>query len=357
MMPGGKNKMSSLMKVVTLMIVAIVSAPVLATPPAIWVDPIPSHTLIAGNGEGTRNLTQALGFSFPYKGGGSTNTITIGSHGGIALAAGETLANDIWTNTAFESNFSAEGTPRILVFSTGLNHAADTTADVEGVYFNSDGNTAIVTWYRIAGIAATGTALISAQVQLRDDGTIIFGYDAEAGANFLTSLNSGIVVGISNGMSVWPTGSTDFSVLDTNDINAGTTNYQIWCRNNNVAGCFQQNGTDTHESFDLDGKNIVFNPTSGVGYQISKVVTVGVDAGACLTLSQSSGGSGSNMIASIDTGGSGGGGGGGAIGIVTFLFLAMITLFRSLIMRPGPSLAAQCDQVHICFGGKKIYPV
>jgi hypothetical protein len=250
-MPNQGNEMKYVNRIITLLALLILSGQALATQPTIWVDPIANfHTLIAGNGDGTKNLTQALGFTFPYKSGGSTNTITIGTNGGIALAGGEMLANDIWANTSFESNFSAEGTPRILVFSTGLNHAAVTTG---GVYFNSNGNSAVITWYRIAGIGATATALISAQIQLRDDGTIIFGYDAEAGADYNSALISGIVVGISNGNSVWPTGSLDFSVLDSSDINAGTTNYQVFCRNGVVSSCFQQNGTATRDTFDLDG--------------------------------------------------------------------------------------------------------
>ena len=100
-------------KFIVILFLMIFTAPVFATTPPIWVDPIAnSHTPLFGTGQGTRNVDQALGFTFPYESGGTTNTITIGTHGGIALANGQTMATDIWTNVSFESNFSATGIPR-----------------------------------------------------------------------------------------------------------------------------------------------------------------------------------------------------------------------------------------------------
>ena len=135
----------------------LIATPTMATTPSIWKDPIANgHTLLLGNGQGEQTVNQALGFTFPYEGGGSTSTITIGTNGGIALANNESLSSSNWESKSFEPGFSAEGTARILAFSSGLSHAFDTTLDVEGVYFLSNSTEAYITWYRIAGVAGQG---------------------------------------------------------------------------------------------------------------------------------------------------------------------------------------------------------
>ena len=316
--------------VIAFILLFVSVPPALATTPPIWRDPITNgDTLLFGNLAGTQNVNQALGFTFPFQAGaGSTSTITIGTNGAIALGGGELLQNNIWQNTAFESNFTFEGTPRILAFSTGLNHFNDTTAEVEGVYFFSNNvDRAYITWYRVAGTGDTNNALISFQVQLRADGTIVLGYDAEAGANFLASLNSGIIVGVSTGMSTWPPGSSDFTILSGSDINAGATVYEIWCRNGNVNDCFQQNGTDTHDAFDLDGRNVVFNPTPGIGYTVSRDIKAGVDAGACISIAANPGPGSGSFVSGSTSGSSGGGGGGSSVAPGFLIFLGLLVAF------------------------------
>ena len=234
---------------------------------------------------------------------------------------GQTLATNIWQNNTFEANFSNAGEPRILAFSTGLDHALDTTGDgTTGVYLGLGANVAYITWHRLAGDGDTGTALISAQIELRSDGTIIMGFNAEPGANFGTKLGNGIVVGVSDGLAVWPPSSVDYSSLATADISGSTTNYQIWCRNGFVGSCFQQNGIDTHNNFDLDGRNIVFNPTGSGGFQISSTVKQGAAVIPCASSRSATAGGGSSA--------SGGGGSTFTLLAILLAILGILSVFE-----------------------------
>jgi hypothetical protein len=307
-------------KLLVLAVIVVFSTPVLATAPPIWRDAVGrGDSKLFGVGQFSGNVTGALGFSFPYNGVMYTS-IRIGTNGGIVLAnGGQTLATNIWQSDQFEASFSNAGNPRILAFSTGLDHALDNTGDgTTGVYLGLAVNVAYITWHRLAGDGDTTTALISGQIELRSDGTIIIGSNAEPGANFGTKLGNGIVVGVSDGLAVWPPGSVDYRSLSTADISGSTTNYQIWCRNGFVGSCFQQNGTDTHNDFDLDGRNIVFNPTGSGGFQISSTVKQGAAENSC----------------AIDDGGgrsaTAGGGGGGGGGSSTFALLALLLAFAGV---------------------------
>jgi len=113
------------------------------------------------------------------------------------------------------------------------------------------------------------------QAMLFDDGTIIFSYNVKSNIGQWDSRSTqGIVVGISNGNGVTPSGSQNFT---GGDFGIDLTGYEIWCRDDdpqNPANCVQS-GLGTNDAFDLDNRSIVFNPDGATGFLVSSSIKDG----------------------------------------------------------------------------------
>jgi hypothetical protein len=90
---------------------------------------------------------------------------------------------------------------------------------------------------------------VLAQVQLKEDGTVIFGYNGITQTN---SQTSDILVGLSPGNHVTDPGSRDFSDISRTDTGHEPTIYEVY-------------RASSPPPFDLDGGNIIFEPNGGGG--------------------------------------------------------------------------------------------
>jgi hypothetical protein len=245
----------------------------LAAQPPIW-DPTFGAELTELTGTDDDEVPVALSFPFPYEGFEYT-TVFVGANPCVQLG---TLGDDgsILEYWRFFDLFYADddgvGDPEPLIcpFNT------DTDLDLEGtVHFKDLGNRAVFTWNEV-GTHEQPTHLLTFQLQLFDDGTIVFGFngilDGE-GEDLIESLFDGIVVGISLSDGTFPTPEAnpwDFS--SGGPLLVGDTAYERWC--GDTEDSCGEGGDDgfegpTNAAFDLDQRNVVFQPFPGGGFLVS----------------------------------------------------------------------------------------
>lgn len=214
---------------------------------------------------------QALGFMFPFD-GVMYDSISIGSNGGIMLGNGGVYPGDAytiyyaWYDGDFEDGFSEVGNPAIFAFVTDLD-----PGDGGSIHYKTDGTTAVITWDSVVSYE-TNVEILDFQATLASDGTITFGYDGPITADLVDDLDTGIVIGVSNGMDLTPPASSDLSVPMNADPSSKTT-YEIWCNDENMmvgGSCYAQDGSrPDNYAFDLDQTNVVFTPNAMGGFDIS----------------------------------------------------------------------------------------
>ena len=272
-----------------------------AAPPPLWESSYSSILLNGTNGgatgaaapsgtlDGQENV--ALGFAFPY-GGDTYNRISVDANGAIILKKDNTVTvvkSSIWDKQEFQRSFSNLGqgaaAPVLLPFNTSLSQLL-TGGQVQFKTFNNTfsgytGKRAVVTWVNSTLAQLRGTADITFQAQLFEDGTIIFSYQtltSPSGAGWQNFSEDGIVVGISNGNGKWPTGRDNLNAID---FGVDLIGYEIWCKNDSStvpASCMQAN-LGNNGAFDLNNKSVVFNPDGSTGFLVSPDIKSGTGSG------------------------------------------------------------------------------
>ncbi|WP_281556916.1 hypothetical protein [Thalassomonas sp. RHCl1] len=236
----------------------------LSAAPLIWEDNYGAE-ITSLTGEDDEQVSVNLSFLFPFA-GTSYNDLFVGTNGGVQMATtGGNAGNDddidydLWEDM---SEFIDDDTPVILPFNTDLDLTTTGT-----VHFNDFGDRAVFTWNEV-GTHEEEEHLSSFQLQLLENGTIIFGYNGifdGIGEDLVNSLSEGIVVGIS---------ASDNPTVSRSDLNAGdfstsTTVFESWCYDS-ADSC--DYGGPVNTAFDLDQSNIIFTPTAD-GFNVSTVAS------------------------------------------------------------------------------------
>ena len=238
-------------------------------------------------GEDDDQLPVTLGFSFPFEGYNYT-TVYVGSNGCVQLGSDgddDNIDYDLWSY--FEEFYDDDdlGTgdpdPIICPFDSDLDN---TTTGL--VWFNDFGDRAVFTWDEV-GTNAEETHLSTFQLQLLDDGTIIFGYngvldgagESVAADTFGGSLDGGIVVGISLADGTFATPEQNPWDLNGGPFSAGDTIYERWCYDEDDS-C-GEGGSDLgyaglmNSNWDLEMQNVIFTPLAGGGFAVgNQVLTI-----------------------------------------------------------------------------------
>ena len=237
--------------------------------PAIWESSFGS-ALGDLTGEDDEQTSVALSFAFPFNGTTYT-TVYVGTNGDIQLGSLGTDADIDYDHWEYMLEFIADGAPSIAGLNTDLDLSTTGT-----VHFNDFGDRAVFTWNEV-GTNEDETALSTFQIQLFQNGNIVLGYNGildGASEGYLTSLDEGIVVGISDGL--WPDNGTEPGLTDLsgNPVLDGSTNlYDRWCYD--TANSCGFDGSDdglpgpVNTAFDLDQRNIVFVPRSAGGFAMA----------------------------------------------------------------------------------------
>ena len=237
--------------------------------PPIW-EPNFGSELTDLTGEDDEQTEVSLGFLFPYAGTDYAN-LFVGINGALQLGSLGTdndIDYDMW---AYLEEFIDDAAPVISPFNTDLDLI--TTGKI---FFNDFGDRAVFTWDEV-GTFENETALNSFQVQLFDDGKIIFGYNGildDPGEDLLDDLDEGIVVGISlsdNRRDIFP----DDFMADA-PFTGETTIYQLWCYDE-VDSCEYSDTGDMrpgplNTAFNLDMTNLVFTPDGDANFTVTKEV-------------------------------------------------------------------------------------
>lgn len=228
-----------------------------------------------------------ISFAFPFDGETYT-TVYVGTNGCLQLGdLGDDgyIDYDLWE---YMEEFLNDSYPLICPLNTDLD-----LYEYGTVHLNDFGDRAVFTWNEV-GTNIDNSALNTFQVQLYDDGTIIFGYNGildDPGEDLIEDLDEGIVVGITS--SDLPE-CEDPGTFDLNGevFSAGTTIHQRWCYDE--ADTCECNYDDTwsgpiNTAFDLDQQNVIFSP-EGTGY------IVNLPPGASSDASSTGGGSSSSCF-------------------------------------------------------------
>lgn len=263
------------------MIPATEAAPtVRAAAPPIWDAAFgPELTELTGEDDAVESVD--LPFSFPFEGIDYT-TVWVGTDGCLqleTLGLDGAIGYDLWASfQALYADDDGIGRPEPVIcpFNTDLDLSERGT-----VHFEKRKNRVTFTWNEV-GTREEPAHLSTFQVQLRADGTIVFGYDGvldDEGESPLGSLSEGIVVGISLGDRTFPKPEENPFDLGSGLLaRAGDTAYERWCRDEaDTCGETGRPGEDyagpTNAAFDLDQKNVVFNPAPGGGFVVRHEVS------------------------------------------------------------------------------------
>jgi len=255
----------------TLGIAAIQSTAVCAQP-LIWEAQtgatLPGQALDNVN-DGTVNLTFGS-MSFPFAGKTYTggDILNISSNGFISLGGnnGDGCVNlDCSGKSQQLLDFSK---PSIAPLWTDLNpNGVAGGGDIFINTFNDDNDPAIdrivITFATGFSDCANNACSAIVQVQLLEDGTIIFGYN---GIKQTNSQLSNILVGLSPGNGAADPGSTDFSDKFNSvplPFDSGTTIYELFSATTSPA---------QSPPFDLDNTNIVFVPNGTDNFDVSNTL-------------------------------------------------------------------------------------
>ncbi len=235
--------------------------------PGIWEANF-GPALGALTGEDDEEVSVSLSFGFPFE-GTTYNTVYVGTNGDIQLGSlgddGE-IDYDHWE---YMEEFVADSAPSIAGLNTDLDLTTTGT-----VHFNDLGDRAVFTWNEV-GTNEDETALSTFQIQIYANGNIVLAYNGildGAGEDYLTSLDEGIVVGISDGL--WPDNGTEPGLTDLSGgtiVSASANIYDRWCYDTANSCGFE--GSDNglpgpvNSAFDLDQRNVVYVPRSaGSGF-------------------------------------------------------------------------------------------
>ena len=208
----------------------------------------------------------SLSFLFPYAGDIYSN-IFAGTNGALQLGSlgdDDDIDYDHWE---YLDEFIDDGAPIISPFNTDLD--LSTTGKV---FFNDFGDRAVFTWDEV-GTNENETALNSFQVQLLEDGTIIFGYAGildGVDEDLIEDLDHGIVVGISKSDNRRDIDPVDF--VSESPLTGETTIYQAWCYDE-VDSCEYDDTSESvtgplNTAFNLDMKNLIFTPDGDSNYMV-----------------------------------------------------------------------------------------
>jgi hypothetical protein len=206
---------------------------------------------------GTVNLTFGS-LSFPFAGAVYTgnDTLNISSNGFISLGG----SNGNGCCDGDPTDLVTDPFPRIAPFWTDLD--PDGVAGGGDVFLNTfdDDNDPAID--RIVITFATGFADCAndacsalAQVQLLEDGTIIFGYN---GVNQTAGQTADVLIGLSPGNGVADPGGTDFSAMVPFDSMMEPTIYQLF--------------SGAPPDVDLDDTNLVFTPNGMGGFNVDETL-------------------------------------------------------------------------------------
>ncbi len=207
-------------------------------------DPI---TALTGEDDDQAEVT--LSFPFPYEGDDHTS-VWVGTNGAVQLGGLGTdgLINyEIWETLA--EFYDDGGFPVLAPFASDFNLTRSGT-----IHFRDFGDRAVITWSEV-GSNLDLDAVATFQLQLYADGTIRFSYNdilVVEGADLLTDLGEGILVGISGSTGTDP-GPLDLSQPQTT---ATDTLYELW----------RYNQAPDNSLFDLDQQTLVFTPRTGGGF-------------------------------------------------------------------------------------------
>lgn len=208
-----------------------------------------------------------LSFVFPFKGDYYT-TIYVGTNGGLQLGnlgVDNKIDYNHWDHM---EEFLSDGTPSIAGFNTNL----DLTKN-GAVHFNDLGDRAIFTWNEV-GTHKNLDALITFQVQLNKDGSILFSYNGVldgSSESLIDDIGEGIVIGVTAGLEPMETepGPSDFG---RNFTSSDTEVYQRWCFDKTDGCAFNGDRSKalsgpTNSEFDCDQQSIVLTP-AGNGFTV-----------------------------------------------------------------------------------------
>ncbi len=227
-----------------------INATALAQPP-IWESNYGIElTDLTNRDDRTQEVT--LSFDFDYA-GGLYNNIFVGTNGAVALdGLGET--NDYPS----DGEFWETPDPMLAVLWSDMD-----LSQIGTIYLNDFGDRAVVTWDGI-GSYESSTSPNTFQLQIFDDGKIIFGYNGiqENNNNFDVDIHIGLTEGNS-----------------PSELNVDYTNGDFTTANSTILESFEYDD----EFFDLDGQNIIFTPNAAGGYSVSTIPTPG--AASILALS------------------------------------------------------------------------
>lgn len=219
--------------------------------PLAW-EPDFGPEIVGLTGEDDDEELVTLSFPFPYEGTTYTD-VYVGTNGAIQLGDlgdDSDIDYDMWNPSYLDEFYDDGGFPVLAVFNT------DFDLDTNGtIHFKDFGNRAVITWNEV-GTYEEKEHLASFQIQLFADGRIYFSYNGildGVGEDLVTSLDQGILVGISGSTGVDP-GPVDLS--ETNDT-ATDTVYEVWA----------EDAPPENSLFDLDQKTLVFAPKAGGGFR------------------------------------------------------------------------------------------
>jgi hypothetical protein len=242
---------------------------ILTSPPEHWESAIGS-TLRGAALDNSINSTVNLTFGsmrFPFAIGTSkettytgTNILNISSNGFISLGGsnGSGCENDDPTRCGGEPTAFVSSTfPWIAPFWTDLSpgrQGGDVFINRFNDDFDPEDDRIVVTFVTGFSDCAANECSVLTQVQLLEDGTIIFGYN---GVVQTDSQGSDILVGVTPGSTITPDpGNTDLSKEAPFNSVTETTVYEVFL-------------SASAPPFDLDGGNVVFEPNGVGGYQVT----------------------------------------------------------------------------------------
>ena len=235
-----------------------------STEPPIWESAIGSTLTGALGGalDNSVNNTVSLTFGsmmFPFNGTIYTDTsiLNISSNGFISLGGsnGDGCFAGPGTCEGDPVAFASSIFPRIALFWTDLNPGFE-GGDVFINRFNDDtdpeDDRIVITFATGFTDCDANECSVLAQLQLLEDGTIIFGYN---GVTQTDSQGSDILAGVTPGSTPDP-GSTDLDRTTPFDSVGEATVYEVFL-------------SASAPPFDLDGGNVVFEPNCIGGYQVT----------------------------------------------------------------------------------------
>jgi hypothetical protein len=222
------------------------------------------------SGEDDEQAEVSLSFQFNFF-GQEYEDFWVGTNGGVqadddgaGAGADDDIDYDIWDDMG---EFLDDESPIFMPFSTDLD-----LSSTGSIHFNDFGDRAVFTWNEV-GTYEEDEHLVSFQMQLLSDGSIIFAYNGlldNDDEDLLESLNEGILVGISASDDPDDPFTSD---LNGGDFLAGTTVFELWCYDE-VDSCDGFDGP-MNTAFDLDQSNIIFTP-EGDGFRVSSLVAQAV---------------------------------------------------------------------------------